>query len=250
MISRHFDAKAINDIVNDPDVYEWVRGNSDGPLDLTDIIKNLDNVCLMGDHGGVLFTKLQPGIYEAHTQVVKAGRGQWTIDMVNAALAWMFTHTDALEIVTKCPKGNLSARALAKAIHGSFEFRIEKGWILRGAVVPCDVFSLSIQRWMSTAPNLEDAGKQFHESLEEQYERMGRQDPIHDEDAAHDRYVGAAGEMMRGGQPYKAAIFYNRWAELSGYAAIRVVSASPMIIDIQEALLMVSENDFTVMRIN
>jgi len=29
---------------------------------------------------------------------------------------WLFTHTDAMEVVARCPKGNLAAKALARAV--------------------------------------------------------------------------------------------------------------------------------------
>src|SRR5947209_10090690 len=128
-IERHFDAKRLNEIVNHPSVYPWVQGAVTGELDLSDPISDPRNVLLMGEHGGVVFGWHSPGIYEAHTQVLPEGRGAWSVAMVRAALEWMFTRTDAMEIWTRVPHGNLGARALAKAIGGKFEFRMEKGWV-------------------------------------------------------------------------------------------------------------------------
>lgn len=249
MIKRHFTADSLNEVVNHPSVYEWVRGAATGPLDLTIPVLDEDNVLLMGEYGGVLFIKHSPGTYEAHTQVLPDGRGPWTVDMVNEALRWMFTKTDAIEIVTRVPKGNIAAMALARAINGRPEFTIKMGWIHEGEVIPADIYALRIQDWMAKAPNLEAKGKWFHERLEAEYDRLGYEEPIHPEDPLHDRYVGAAVEMIMGGQPYKAVIFYNRWAGMTGYAPVKVVSTNPTVIDIHESLLMMREDDFWCLRI-
>jgi len=246
VIDRHFDAEAINRVINHPAVYDWVRGARAGFLDLSEAVADPNNVLLMGEHGGVFFEHKQPGLYEAHTQVLPAGRGAWTVDMVRAALHWMFSRTDAVEIATLVPKGNLAARALAKAIGGRCEFRRERGWVMNGEAVFADVFWLPIQEWMRTAPELPALGHWFHERLEAEYARLGKQEPIHADDAVHDRYVGAAVAMMLGGQPDKGAIFYNRWACMAGYEPVSIVSHDPVVVDIRDALLIVRETGFDV----
>lgn len=249
-IQRHFTAHSINMVVNDPSVFDWVRGVGTARLDVTPALQNHSNVLLMGEYGGVLFLKHQPGVYEAHTQVLPAGRGQWTLDMVNEALKWMFTSTDCVDIMTRVPKGNLAARALAKAIHGRCEFRVEKGWVKNDQIIPVDVFSLRIQDWMATAPGLEQYGEDFHDKLVEEYTKMGKDVPnIHPDDPVHDRYVGAAFLMVGNGQPHKGVLFYNRWAGIAGYAPISVVSDDPVVIDIQESLLAAKDGSFYVLRV-
>lgn len=249
MIKRHYTADSLNMVVNDPSVYEWGRGASLGRIDLTPVVQNENNYLLMGDYGGVLFLKHQPGIYEAHTQVLPAGRGQWALDTVNEALSWMFTSTDCVDIMTRVPKGNLAARALARAIHGKPEFRLEKGWIFNNQIVHADVFSLQIQEWMATSPLLEREGEKFHEDLEREYARLGKEQEIHPEDPLHNRYVGAASLMMRNGQPHKGVIFYNRWSGMAGYIPISIASIDPLVIDIQESLIAVESGSFYVLRI-
>lgn len=250
MIKRHFTADCLNLVVNDPSVYEWVKGTTEGPLDLTPIVANQDNILLMGEYGGVLFIKHQPGIYEAHTQVLPAGRGKWTVDMVNEALTYMFTRTDCVDIMTRIPKGNLAARALAKAINGTFEFHSDNSWWKDGKLIPSDIFSLRIQDWMAKAPGLEHYGHKFHDKLEVEYKKLGKdRGPNHGDDPIHDRYVGAASLMIRNGQPVKGMVFYNRWAVMAGYVPIVVASLDPVVIDIQESLLAVENNDFYVLRI-
>lgn len=249
IVRRHFTADTLNLVVNDPSVYEWVRGAHKGYLDVTPIVENLNNYVLMGEYGGVVFTQHQPGLYEAHTQVLPAGRGEWTIKMVEAALEYMFTKTDAVEIVTRVPKGNRAAHALVKAIHGVFEFRMDKGWVIKDEPVFADLYALRIQDWARTAKGLVEQGQWFHHRLEEEYAKLGRTTPSHPEDAVHDRYVGMATKIIMGGQAPKGVVFYNRWASICGYAPVTVVTENPLVLDIQDAIIMVRDDDFWVMDI-
>jgi len=242
-IGRERHAARINKVVNDPSVFDWVRGNHKGPLDLTPVVANPSNILLMGQHGGILFVQLQHGLYEAHTQVLPEGRGKWAFEMVQAAIHWMFTRSDAFEIMTRCPRGNLGARALAKAIGGKFEFTNPRGWVKDGETISADIFSINIQEWMRRAPGLEERGEWFHHLLEDQYRRLGYKEPLHPEDRIHDRYVGAACEMILNKQASKAAILYNRWAKMADYATIEIMCVeNPTAVNIRDAILMVRED--------
>lgn len=247
-IKRHYTAQALNGVVNHPSVLPWVKGGYKGTkLDLTPLVENRDNVLLMGAHGGVFFVQHQPGLYEAHVSVIPEGRGKWTLDMVNETLRWMFTKTDAVEITTRVPKGNLGALALVRAIHGSLEFTLPKGWIFNDQFVPAGIYSLSVQDWQRTAPGLIERGEWFHHRLEAEQEKLGNFEPNHPDDPIHDRYVGAAVETILGGQPRKGVIFYSRWAAMAGYAPISIVTETPLVLDIGTALIAIRNNDFWVM---
>lgn len=247
MIERQTDAHNLNRVANDPSVYPWVKGHAVGRLDLSPIVANPANVLLMGEHGGVLFAQHQPGYYEAHTQVMPAGRGAWTLRMVRAALHWMFTRTDAIEIVTKVPQGNAAALGLVRAIHGVYEFTSPHGWVYQNDPVPAAVYALRLQDWVKRAPGLVERGAWFHHKLEAELTQLGKTEDVHEDDPTHDRYVGAACEMMMGGQPQKAAIFYNRWAVMAGYAPIQLMSISPLTVNIRSAIICVRGDDFWVM---
>lgn len=243
-LARVSDAGRLNAIINDPSVYPLVRGAAEGPLDLGPVIADPRHVALMAEHGGCVFIQHQPGIFEVHTQILPVGRGAWAVAMVRQALYWMFTRTDAVEIWTRCPKGNLGARALARAVGGAFEFTAQRGWIQDGAVIQADIFALRIQDWMKTASGLVEVGEWFHESLKREFERTGRPEETHPDDGVHDRYVGLAVEMIRNGQPYKGAIFYNRFAAMAGYEKVRILSVDPVVVDIRNAILEVHGKNF------
>lgn len=251
-VVRSFDGAAFNRLINSPDVKPFIA-TGDDDLDASALILNQNNILLVGDsddgdcHGAVVFHYIQNGVYEAHTQVEKSRRGPWALEMVEDALLWMFTRTLAVEILTRVPEGNRAALALTKRVHGRYLFRNPRGWVQSGAIVPADVYSLTIQDWIATAPGLEESGAAFHDRLEAEFERLGRKEAQHEEDATHNRYVGAAYAMIAGGAVEKGVIFYNRWAALAGYHPISIFSYAPLTIDIGNAYVIVrSDGTFWV----
>lgn len=247
MLERHFTAIRINEIINHPSIYPTICGFHTEPLDLSAVAANPAHVCLVGEHGCVLFIKHQPGIYEFHTSVLPEGRGARMIEGSQFAFNWMFTKTDAFELLTKCPYGNVAAKAGAKAVGCSLRFTTRPLWPSGGNLVPIDVYSVILQEWVRTANHLVVQGKSFHKLLDIAYTEQGKNLSAHEEDEVHDRYVGATIEMIRGGQIVKAISFYNRWAVMSGYKAISLISTDPLIIDIDEAKLKIVNNTFEVM---
>lgn len=247
MLERHFTAEHINEIVNHPSIYPFIRGNHTGPFDLGNVTSNPDNVCLVGEYGCVLFIKHQPGIYEFHTNVLPQARGELMMMGSQFAFNWMFTQTDAFELLTKCPHGNIPAKAGARATGCSLRFTTRPIWPAETKMVPVDVYSMIIQEWVKSANHLVAIGNSFHKSLDIEYNRLGINLSVHEEDDVHDRYVGATIEMMRFGQIGKAVNFYNRWASLSNYKKIGVISVDPLIIDIDECKLKIKKDSFEVL---
>ncbi len=251
-ITRHRDAQFLNRVANDPAVYRWVKGFATGELDLSALAENPAHYLLMGEFGGILFIQHSPGLYECHTQVLKEGRGEWTKRMARACLHIMFTQTDAMEIFTHVPKGNLGARTLTQLCGFGFEFRKPaslSGWVMDGDPIPTDVFSLRVQDWARTAPGLIDRGQWFHERLDAEFERLGYREDNHDEDPVHDRYVGMAVEMVFGGQPTKAQVLYNRWAAMANYMPFVVVNPKPLTVNIGTAILCFQDDDFFALKL-
>lgn len=244
-MERVFASDRINEIVNHPTVFPHIKGIHTSAIDLKNIAANPENICLLAEHGCVIFIKHQPGIYEFHTCVLPGGRGQWMVEMSRLVFAYMFTHTDAFELMTKCPRGNVAAKAGARAVGCSLRFETRPIWPVEGKLVPVEVYSIIIQEWVKTA-DVFGYGKWFHEMLEAQYQEKGISLHVHEEDPIHDRYVGAAVEMIRHGQIMKAIYFYNRWAAMSDYVKISLVSTNPVIIDIFESKILVEETTFKV----
>lgn len=225
-LERHFDAKQINEVINHPSVYPWVRGLIDGPLDLSPALADRGNVLLMGKHGGILFDRHQSGLYEAHTSVLPEGRGAWCLEMVHAALHWMFTRTDCVEVTTRVPKGNLAARALTRAAGLSFRFNHPQGWAFQGQIIPADVFSLTIHDWIGKAPGLDVAGARAHRIT-----RIGYADEL------NQRHLGSAFAMILGGQPKKGVVFFNRWAAMTDQPPLEMFTQKPLAFEYRDDLI-------------
>jgi len=241
-MERSFSATRANEIINHESIYPWVRGNLEGHLDLSLLVANHDNVLLVGEHGCELFIQHQPGLYEVHTNILPEGRGKWAVDFVEETLKWVFTRTDAIEIMARC--ATLKTKALATAIGGKKEFTNPHGWIVDEKPVASDIYALRIQDWMLRAPGLRDRGKWFHVKLQEEFERHNTAAPrVPDDDTSY-RYVGASIEMIFGGQIEKGVIMYNRWAVMADYQQISITSYSPPTIDIGNALLVMRDGDF------
>ena len=246
-VERSFDAARLNKFLNDEFIYPWVHGSIVGPMDATPLVKDKDNIILLGEHGGMIFVPLQGGIYDFHTFVTKQGRGKWALDMAAATFKWVFTQTDAVELIGRLPHGNIRAKAFTQCLKGTFQFTIPNGWIFDHKIVPADIYSFKVQEWMRDAPGMEDVGEWFHRRLKVEYKIMGKRTALHQDDKVHDRYAGIFIEMVKGGQPFKAAVLYNRWAKISGYQEVQIVNPDPTIVDIREALLLFKDNDFRVM---
>ena len=251
-IGRERHANRINKVVNDQAVFDWVRGNHPGPLDLTPVIANPANILLMGQYGGILFMHLQPGLYEAHTQVLPEGRGKWTVGMTRAALHWMFTRSDCFEVLSRCPQGNIAARALIKRVGGELEFTNQRGWVKNDVVIPADIYSWTIQAWTRTAPGLEERGEWLQHAVAREYKRLNKAAIQYVDDKVFNRYSGMAAEMFMNKQAAKAVLLYNRWAKVAGYDNIDLMCAeNPTAVRTQDAILMVREDgEFYVASIN
>lgn len=245
-IERATSAERVNEICNHAEVRPWLGGNTSQRVDLAPIISRPENVVLLGEFGAIVFMRGQPGLYEAHTQILPEGRGQWALNFAQACLHWMFCRHDAMEVATRVPDGNLGAKGLARGLGFRKEFVRHDGYRIDGEAHAAEIYFLTLQAWQATAPGLVERGIEFHESLD----RQGKKSPTHPEDANHDRYVGATMEMVRGGQVAKAMVFYNRWAFVVGFPLIGVISWNPLIIDVGNCLLRVDGNDFTAMGAN
>lgn len=244
-IERVYDAHWLNKVCNDIDVLPWVKGWLIPPLDLSAAAANRDNICLSGEHGAMIFHQIQPGLMELHSMCLKRGRGKWMLAFAKACEMFVFTKTNCVEMLSRCPAGNVPARALARALGWTEEFVNPRGWVVDKDPVPATIVGLRLQDWARSAPGLEERGHWFHVKLEEEFKRHGKSEAPHPGDAVHDRYVGLAFEMLLGGQAMKAQIFYQRFCALGDYVPFVVINESPLTIDIQSAIIIVKpDGDF------
>lgn len=229
MIRRTFDATFLNTVANHPEVRPWLGG--EGAIDLSETINNADNFALICGHGGFVLRSLGGGVYEVHSQFLPDS-GTAAIRAMRAALRWMFTRTDAVQIVSQVPDNNDAAKGFARAGGLKQIFRRE-----HGLLGPASYVGIRIEDWAQGANELEAVGDEFHHLLETAKIESGSSLPQHPDDPAHERAVGAAVEMCRAGNSAKGVAFYNQWALLAGYMPIRLVSVAPLVIDVVDAVV-------------
>ncbi len=227
-IVRATDAVRVNAVLNDYRVRPWVADEGEGDLDVSAGVADPRNVFLLGEHGGCFFIWLQPGVYEVHTAVLPAGRGAWVRALTETVVWWMFTQTDAYEILTRVPAGHIAAKTAAEAQGLKYEFTRPGECLFLKKRRDLHVHGCRIQDWMARAPYwAAERGARFHDQLHAEAARLGITAPAHEDDPNHNAYVGACYDMVVGGQVKKGVALYNRWALVSRHAPIQLVTESP-----------------------
>lgn len=227
MIKRVYTADFINSVINHPSVREGVEIKE--IADLSGIAANINNFILVNDFGGFVVIQKGLGLYECHTQFLPEGRGQLAVDAVHEAMRFMFLEADCTRIVTKVNISNKPARMFA----GQF-FR------KRGGCGNYYYYSLDIEDWVERDDLCNEAGEKFHSSIRESVD--------HDDDSAHDSMVGAALLMAQHNNLLKGQLLYNRWALMSGYEPLFVLSEHPVIVQCGDMKLAIQNNEVMICR--
>ena len=235
-LQRMFDATVINEIVNHPDVLPHV-GGSGQPLDLSDVVKDPQNICFYDDGCVGIFNALTPGIFEIHSMALPEKRGKQLALAAAAAMHVIFTRTRAIEVITRIPPGNIRAFAAAKRLGFRLEFTTPHGWISPTGSGPVGWYRLSLQDWASIAPGLVERGRWFHDKVEAACARSGVVRAHHPDDDTHNRFAGMACEMILGGMIEKGLHFLNRFNAITRAPAVQVMSVNPLVIHIGDIAL-------------
>lgn len=243
LVWRETDASRLNAVLNDPEVRPWVADLDVGMMDVRALVADRTNVLLMGEHGGTLFFRIAPGYYEAHTQVVPAGRGRWVREFVRAAVHWMFTRSDAYEIVTRIPTTHTGAVMAALWAGGRKHYELAANARVRGERYDVMIYRLNIEDWVMTAPRLAQIGALFHGWMNELARQRCLLVEPHGDEPVHDRYVGAAIEMATHGRPQKAELFYNISAAVMRKPQIKLLDASGLIFRMDLGIVRLRADD-------
>lgn len=203
------DHSFFQEIVGDPKVAAAVTHDGNPP-DLEPIWPWC--VGIEFDTGGWIFQKLEGGYYEVHTLFKPKSAN--VADKARKALFYMFTCTDALEIVTRVPHDLPHAKRLA--LKGGFKYRFtrDEGWERNGQTIGCDYFGLTLDDWTRDNTELMQLGHGFHELLGSHKD--------HGDDPIHDAYAGLGVACWSGGVVGKGLWRYNRWAVSCGYRPLNL----------------------------
>lgn len=210
-----------NQVANHPAVFPAVSYAGQERIDLSEAWGRL--IGLEFEGGGFLLEQLEPGYLEVHTLFLPGAEEirakAWL------ALTFIFTHTDAVELVTKVPVDNVKALGLAKAVGFNQRFRRTKAWDRWSGAVDVDYLGMTLDEWIRTDPTLEPVGESLHEMLQAEHEVK------HEDDPAHNAYVGAAIFCACAGNLTKGVAIYNRWARFAGYELVEQVSDTAVSFD-------------------
>ena len=246
MIRRTMDAAFLNSVVNHPEVRPWLGG--DAPIDLGPALSDARNVALVSDLGGFFMEHREPGLYEVHTQFLPEGRGRHALKCVWEAMRYMFVQTDCTRLLTRIPVGNHRTLAFAAAVGWPKIFERKASCEMpNGSLSDVHYYAFDFDDWRARDKTLRGRGQWFHKRLESAKAAAGSVLPVHDDDHAHDAAVGASVLMMQAGNANKAAWLYNRWALHAGYAPIRLLNQSPVIVDVVDAVVEVRNGDMEVL---
>lgn len=229
-IARTRDARRLNEIANHPDVRPWLGG--DGPIDLTGVLAQPENMAGITDNGGFVAVALGRGRYEVHSLFLPSRSRGEAVRAMRAAVDYIFSASDAVDLITKVPNGNAAAAGLARLAHFALMCTPLVPWS-NGQTIPMACSILSIDRWAVTTPIAVALGRWLHEQFAAV--KAGAQSmlgPHSDDDDAHDRLAGAAVLMVAAGNARKAEQFYNRWADVARYPPMRVLRDHPTVIDL------------------
>jgi len=248
LVRRTLDARFLNFVANDLSVRPWIGG--EGVLDLTAVIADPANVALRTAHGGWVFVRHEAGTYELHSLFLPEGRGRACLAAWRCAARYLFTATDAREIVTRVPASNRGAAFAAKLC--GFRERFVRKAAFRtheNALVDVSYQALTLDDWWPADDEALNAGALFHALIEAAKAEAESALPDHPEDEAHDRAAGAACLMIAAGNPRKGVWFYGRWAALAGYPPVAILTESPLVIDIGAGVVVeVNDGNMEVIR--
>lgn len=229
------DKAFIQSIINDPLLTTWTAFDGATGCDAAYFL-TIPSFAVVGEEGVFLAQNIGRGRYVVHTNLLPECRGAAALRAARDALRIAFLQTDCTELVSMVPANLPQALWFATAMGMKKAFTRKAMWPAAGMFFDMTFVEMSIDDWIRTGACAEK-GKWFHDRLDRR---------THGEDPIHDAYVGAAVEMVLAGRVHKGVLAYNRWAAFALYEQIKVLSNTPLRIDIRDCVLRVEEGDFTV----
>ena len=247
LMQRVLNATALNLIAEDPEVKPWIgQEDLDAPVILDPVAENPANFCFLSESGQGAYVVINKGgsLYEAHSLAIPAARGREMLRLMHDGFEFLFTATDCLEVTTFVPDGNEAAASWASIAGFRPSFRREAFFPLHGEKVGGWFMTLGYADWVMRAPGLITVGAGFHMDLEE-FDRA----ETHPDDEAHDRWVGATIKGIVAGNIAKAIPLYNRWATVSGYRQAQIITLTPPLVDIGDAVIQMTDGELQFLKV-
>jgi hypothetical protein len=240
---RSFDPEPFNEIFAEPTVRPWMGFGMEA-RDLAPLVRDPANYCFLTDNrqGGYILHRLDQGLYAAHTLALPAARGTPMFRLMIEGFAFMFTATDAVEIVTMVPDGNENGDRWAQIAGFRDVFRRDACFTLIDELVGASFRSLAYGDWVLRDAHNRMVGEHFHEVLVKHGAEVN-----HPADRVHDYWVGATIRGARRGNLAKSVALFNRWAAQAGYLPARIISVTPPVVDIHTSVIGLSPDGIEVL---
>lgn len=243
MIWRTFDGTFLSHTANLPKVRPWMGG--EGEIDLRPAALDPRNVFLQHSAGGFTVMPLYEGVYECHTIFQPLTSPKVILAAILEAQEYMFARTDCEMILTKVPENNVGASWLADHSGFQYSFRRDEAW---PGGVGVSYRKLPLDTWVASCSTVAEQGRAFHELIEGAKRARGSSLQAHPQDEAHDRAVGATVLMIKAGNTIKGVNHYNKWAIFAGYAQAQLLSEQPVIVDVHDAIMGMTNGQMEVLQ--
>jgi hypothetical protein len=248
LIVRETNAARLNEIANHPAV-RALAGTEHAPrYDLTPVLAIPGNVYLEGESGGCLFTKIFPGLYEAHLQLLPSVPARSRQELLAACLEHVLLRHDANEVFTRIPALDLSLRA-AKAAGMRQESKTRR----HSDGTPVYGLAIRLQDWVAKTSHMAHRGRWLCDRFSQEAARLGFDLPAAEDSDISMHYLGAMTEMAFGGQHVKAVNLWNRHVALTGLRwgekppHVSLASVAPLIIRFPVGLVRFGSDDIDVL---
>lgn len=239
-----------NSLLRFPEIWESQRidGVTIDQAQVKDILTDRDFLFFVGPSeaptGFLIVQFKQPGIYELHTNLAKAGRGPVGYAAITGALDWMFTATPADTIFTHAPEWNQRPiLAMIGACGGHAVGDRPNAWQRDGIAYSSRICAMGLHDWAANRVNsgaFAADGESFHKGIHDALGELS-----HGEDRTHDAAVGLAVVCGRAGAWNRGIALYNHIAAIMGYQTIRIEGITPdggFILWMGNAILKISRD--------
>lgn len=229
------DIERIHAVSHHPAVVEMTHGPGMPLFDMRAYLRVPHGVLLM-EGGHFSLQRQEEGVYGFHTTFLPSARGKGMFRQCVQALKFMFIQTQCEVLNTHVPANNLGAGWLIRRMGFRKIFSRPKAWLARdGISYDVDYYTMRIEDWIAQGV-CELAGAMFHVKLDKIAPELKK----HEQDYAHDCFVGAAIEMIEAKRHDKALKIYSRWARHAGYEVPR--KTGPLRVEFTEFAMNIQES--------
>lgn len=182
--------------------------------------------------GYILYIPRTPEVFEQHTAFITDARGAEAVRAIQIATDKIFIETPCSRIVTHCPDWHPASKSLARHMGATSMYSIADFATRGGVKYGATLYGQNVMEWAwRNHKNYAHVGARWHDEV------FAALEPHHEDDPAHNGFVGMAVEMSRY-QPLKAIGVYNTWAQIAGYEQAKLCwhdGQGNAVIDISNA---------------